>query len=158
MQAWFQSLAERERRMVLFGGIAALVLLIFGVIFPLGHSVSQANARVERKQADLAWMKGVGPQLAAAGPGATVPSTQESIIVVVDTSARDAGLGKALTSSEPSGQGGLRVRLEKAPFDIVVGWLARLSDRHGISVESATVDGAGAPGLVNVGLVLRTRS
>ncbi len=70
---------------------------------------------------------------------------------------RESGLGTALTSSEPQGQGKLRVRLEKAQFDILMGWLARFSDQHGISIESATVDNAGAPGVVNAGLVLQVK-
>ena len=157
MGAWLQSLSERERRMVIFGGIAAVVLILVGVIFPLEGSVSKAQDRIEHKEQDLAWMKGVAPTLAAAGPLAKPPENQESLIVLIDRSARELGLGSSLTSSEPSGPGGLRVRLEKAPFDILVGWIARLSDQNGIRVESASVDGAGEPGVVNASLVLRTR-
>jgi general secretion pathway protein M len=157
MGAWLQSLSERERRLVTIGGAVALVLLIFAVIFPLEGSVSKAHERIDRKQQDLAWMKGVAPQLAAAGPLVKPPENQESLIVLIDRSARELGLGPSLTSSEPSGPGGLRVRLEKAPFDILVGWIARLADQNGISVESASVDGTGEPGVVNASLVLRTR-
>jgi general secretion pathway protein M len=157
MNAWLQSLSERERRMVMFGGIAAVVLLIVAVIFPLEGNVTKAHARIEQKQQDLAWMKGVAPALASAGPLAQPPQNQESLIVLIDRSARELGLGASLTSSEPSGPGGLRVRLEKAPFDILVGWIARLADQNGIRVESASVDGAGEPGVVNASLVLRTR-
>jgi type II secretory pathway component PulM len=157
MGGWLQSLSERERRMVLFGGIAAIALIIVGIIFPLEGSVSKVQARIEQKQQDLAWMKGVAPAVAAAGPLVKPPENQESLIVLIDRSARELGLGPSLTSSEPSGPGGLRVRLEKAPFDILVGWIARLSDQNGIHVESASVDGAGEPGVVNASLVLRTR-
>ena len=157
MGAWLQSLSERERRMVIFGGIAAVVLILAGVIFPLEGSVSKAQDRIEHKEQDLAWMKGVAPVLAAAGPLAKPPENQESLIVLIDRSARELGLGSSLTSSEPSGPGGLRVRLEKAPFDILVGWIGRLYDQNGIRVESASVDGAGEPGVVNASLVLRTR-
>jgi general secretion pathway protein M len=157
MNAWLQSLSERERRMVIFGAIGAVALVIFAVVFPLSRSVASAHERIEKKQQDLTWMKGVAPQLAAVGPIAAPPESQESLIVLIDRSARELGLGGSLTSSEPSGQGGLRVRLEKAPFDIMVGWLARLADQNGIRVESATVDGAGEPGVVNASIVLRTR-
>ncbi|MBX5463187.1 MAG: type II secretion system protein M [Steroidobacteraceae bacterium] len=153
----FDTLSERERRMVTFGGIAAVVLLVVGVIMPLNQSVTRAQERVQKKQADLVWMQSVGPELAAAGPSVARPATQESLLVVVDRSAREVGLGSALTSSEPSGNGGLRVRLEKAPFAAVVGWLGRLSEQHGIRVESATMDTTGEPGVVNAGLVLRTQ-
>jgi general secretion pathway protein M len=102
-------------------------------------------------------MQSVGPELASSGPATAKPSTQESLLVVVDRAAREAGLGNSLTNSEPSGPGRLRVRLEKAQFDILVGWLARLSEQNGIGVESATVDNAGAPGIVNAGLVLQLK-
>jgi len=148
---------ERERRMVMFGGIAAVLLLLVGVVLPLDRSVARAHDRIEKKQEDLRWMQAVGPELASAGPAIAQPATQESMLVIVDRAAREAGLGSALTNSEPSGTGGLRVRLEKAPFGLIIGWVARLSDQHGISVESANMDGAGEPGVVNAGLVLRTR-
>ncbi len=157
MNLSLDSLSERERRMVTFGGVAAVLLLIVGVVLPLDRSVQRAHDRIDRKQADLLWMRTVGPELSAAGPAVTRPATQESMLVVVDRAAREAGLGSSLTNSEPSGADGLRVRLEKAPFGLLVGWLARLSDQHGISVESATMDDAGEPGVVNAGLVLRAR-
>jgi general secretion pathway protein M len=148
---------DRERRMVTIGGIAAIALLVLGVVLPLDHSVSKAHERIEKKQEDLRFINQVGPELASAGPAIAQPATQESMLVIVDRAAREAGLGSALTNSEPSGSGGLRVRLEKAPFGLIVGWLARLADQHGISVESATMDAAGEPGVVNAGLVLRAR-
>jgi len=152
----FASLTERERRMAIIGGGVAVALLLLGIILPLNRSVSRAHARVEHKQADLAWMRSVTPQLAGSGSAVAQPATQESLLVVVDRAARDAGLGSSLTSSEPSGAGGLRVRLDKAPFDILVGWLARLADQHSIRVESASIDSSG-PGLVSAAVVLRTR-
>jgi general secretion pathway protein M len=157
MKLSLETMSERERRMVLFGGIAAVALLIFGILLPLNSSVSKAQERVGKKQADLVWMQSVGPELASAGPTVARPSTNESLLVVVDRAAREAGLGGSLTSSEPQGPGLLRVRLEKAPFDIMVGWLARLADQNGISVETANIDNAGAPGIVTASLVLRLK-
>jgi len=151
------NLNERERRMVLIGGVAAVVLVLFGVVLPLETSVSKAQDRIEKKQADLLWMRTVGPELASAGPAITRPATQESMLVIVDRAAREAGLGGSLVNSEPTGQGGLRVRLDKAPFGLIVGWLARLADQHGIRVESATMDNSGEPGVVNAGIVLRSQ-
>lgn len=148
---------ERERRMVTWGGVAVVVLLVVGVVLPLDSSVGRARTRIEQKQEDLTWMRQVGPELSAAGPAVAQPASQESLLVIVDRAARESGLGNSLTNSEPSGAGGLRVRLEKAPFGLIVGWLARLSDQHGISVESATMDTTGEPGVVNAGIVLRSR-
>ncbi|MGH8258091.1 MAG: type II secretion system protein GspM [Steroidobacteraceae bacterium] len=150
-----QSLNERERRLVAAGAAIAVLVLLFALV-SLDRSVASAQARLAHAQQDLAWMQSVAPQLAAAGPASAAPASQRSLIVIVDASAREAGLGAALTSSEPSPQGGLRVRLDKAPFDILVGWLSRLAHQNRVHVESATIDGAGAPGLVNAAIVLST--
>lgn len=157
MKFSLETMNERERRMVLIGGIAAAALLIFGVLLPLDGSVTKAQDRIGKKQADLVWMQSVGPELASAGPTVARPSSNESLIVVVDRAARESGLGNSLTSSEPQGPGQLRVRLEKAPFDIMIGWLGRLADQNGISVETANIDNSGAPGIVTASLVLRLK-
>jgi general secretion pathway protein M len=151
---WYQGLAEREQHFVLIGGIAAIVVVLAGVILPLNGSISQARARVATKQVDLAFIQNALPQLQAAGPAVNA-ATPDTIVVLIDTSARESGLGKSLSSSQPTGDGGVRLRLDHAPFDGIVAWLARLSQQHGVRVESAEVEAAGEPGLVNAGLVLR---
>jgi len=155
---WFRAQTPRDQRVALIGAVVVLLVLIGVIFIPLDTSVSRATARVQHKASDLAWMRAVAPQLAAAGAAIPAPSSQRSLIVVIDTSARESGLGSALNSTEPSGPGMLRVRLDRASFDTLVTWLARLSQQNGIHVESATIDAAGPPGLVNVGLVLRTAS
>jgi general secretion pathway protein M len=158
LSAWFQAQSPRDQRVAAGAAIIFVIILILGIFIPLDRSVSRAHARVQSKQADLAWMRSVAPQLAAAGPAVTAPASDRSLIVVIDTSARESGLGSALNSSEPSGPGALRVRLDKAPFDTLMQWLGRLSQQNGIHVETASIDAAGPPGLVNAGIVLRTAS
>jgi len=155
MLAWYNKLSERERRMVLLGGIAAVVLLILAIVLPLSRNISQARQRVTNKQADLAFIRNAVPQLAAAGPGIGTAATGESLVVLIDSSARESGIGKSLSSSQPTADKGLRVRLDHVPFDALVAWLARLSQSHGVSVESAEIESAGEAGFVNAGLVLK---
>jgi len=153
MRAWYENLAERERRFVLIGGIGVLTLVLAGLVIPVNRNIVQARQRVERKQADLAFIQNATAQLAAAGPA--VATSGESLVVLIDSSARESGLGKSLSSSEPTGEGGLRVRLQNVAFDAMVAWLARLSQSHGVRIESAEIESAGEPGLVNAGLVLK---
>ncbi|HRX91000.1 MAG TPA: type II secretion system protein GspM, partial [Steroidobacteraceae bacterium] len=94
---------------------------------------------------------------AAAGPLGGGGATTESLVVLIDRSARESGLGASLSSTQPNGDKSLRLRLDRASFDLLVGWLARLSEQHGVRVESAEIEGGGEPGIVNAGLVLRTR-
>jgi len=147
------ALSDRERRLVLLGAVAAVVLLLLAVVLPIERGVSRSAANVTRKQSDLGWIQQMAPALAAAPRAA--PANTESLIVLIDRSARDAGLGQSLTGSQPSGNGAMRTQFEKADFSQLVQWIAMLSQQYGVQAESAQFDAGGAPGVVNAVVVLR---
>jgi general secretion pathway protein M len=155
LRGWYAGLNGREQRIVLWGGIGAAVLLFIGAgVMPLYTATGKAGQRVEQKLQDLTWMRGVAGELRAAGQ-TVQPGSPGSLIVTVDQSARQAGLGAALTGSQPSGSGGLQVRLENAAFDTVVAWMGALEQQHGIAVESAEINRTARAGIVNATVVLR---
>jgi general secretion pathway protein M len=149
-------LGERERRMVGIGGAVALVLLILAVFMPLQQSVSAGARRIEHKRDDLSWLQSVAPQLGSLAVTAPAP-LHESLVALADRTARDGGIGKSLVGSQPSGNGGLNVHFEQVPFDALVSWLSQLGDRYGVHAESATIEAAATPGVVDASLVLRAR-
>ena len=155
MRTWYANLAERERRVVTLGAAAGVVLVLLALILPLNRNIAQARQRITTKQGDLAFIQDATPQLAAAGPGSGEAATGESLVVLIDTSARESGIGKSLSSSQATADKGLRIRLENVPFDALVAWLARLTQSHGVRVETAEIEAAGEPGLVNAGLFLK---
>jgi general secretion pathway protein M len=155
MRAWFENLAERERRMVLLGAVVIGILLVLAIVLPLNRNIALAKQRVTTKQDDLSFIQSAVPQLASAGPGATNAATGENLVVLIDSSARESGLGKSLASTQPTGEKTLRVRFDRAPFDGLVAWLARIAQNNGVSVESAEIEFAGEAGMVNAGLVLK---
>ena len=150
---WVGNLSARERNLVYAAGIlAGLALLYLVIVLPFTTTTSRMSARVEQKSADLAWMRAQAPHAVAAA-GMAQSRSGESLVVIVDRTARQAGLGPALRDQSPSGNAGLRLRVEAAPFDTLVTWLAVLQQQHGVGIEAATIDAAG-PGLVNATLSL----
>lgn len=153
----FHALQAREQLLIGVGGaLVVLVALYTLVLAPFYDTVKTRSERVARKEGDLAWMRGIGPEILAlhAGAPAAEHSATESLVVLVDRTARECGLGTALTGQTPNGENGIRIRLEAAKFDTLVACLGNLQQLHGIDVESATVDRSGDPGLVNASLVL----
>jgi general secretion pathway protein M len=158
MQARFQALNPRDRAIVIVGGgLVVLALLYFLLLSPFYSAIDARGRRVTAKQADLAWLQGSLAEvqsLAASQPEAAGP-TGESLVVLIDRTAREAGLGTSLTGQTPAGDTGIRVRLETAPFDSVVQWLGVLQQRYAVSIESATIDRTAAQGIVNATLTLQ---
>lgn len=153
LSQYLQRLEPRERRMLLFGAIAAILLIIVATVVPLQRSVAAVERRVERKRDDLQWLRSMAPQLAGLRSNAP-PPLSESLVVLVDRTARETGLAKNLVGSQPSGDGGLNVRLDQTPFDTLVAWLSQLRERYGVRVDSATIDAGKGSGHVTATLVL----
>jgi len=154
-RAWYESLAERERRLVLVaGGFVAIALLWLLLVLPLHTITAKRAARVEKKTADLVWMRSMAPQVAAARSSGSTTSSNESLVVLIDRTARQAGLGSSLRDQSPNGAHSLRLRLESASFDSLIAWLALLQQQHGVAVETANVDVGSAPGLVNASVTV----
>ena len=159
LKDWFATLNPRERVMVSVGGVLVAFAAIFMSLAPFYKSIRVLNERVERKQGDLAWMRSVTPELQALGQNQVVAApSDESLVVLVDRTARECGLGASLTGQTPNGETGIRVRLESAAFDVLVKCLGQLQQTQAVTVEAATFDRTAKPGLVNANLVLNRSS
>jgi type II secretory pathway component PulM len=151
LQEWYAGLAERERRIAIWGGGAAVLLLFVGLVWQLGTSVTKAEERVERRRQDLAYIEAATPMIQsmpAARPG-------ESLTIAVDRMAREGGLSEQLAGIEPAANGALRARFTAASFDSLMLLLARLQKERGAQAETATVAASGATGLVDATFVIR---
>jgi general secretion pathway protein M len=153
LQTYLRGLSARERRILLAGGVLAVVLLITAIVLPLQRSVSATEARVQKKRDDLVWLRSVAPELGNL-QNAHPPSLNESLVVLVDRTARESGFARSLAGSQPSGDGGLNVRFDKLPFDTLISWLSQLRSQYGVRVDSATVDSTNEVGTVTATLVL----
>ena len=89
-------------------------------------------------------MRQMAPTLAAAGPGPAAAPTGESLVVLIDRSARESGLAQALTGSQPAANGAMTVRMENADFNLLIGWMSRLVAQHDLRVEAASITAAAA--------------
>src|SRR5512137_2119002 len=153
VREWFDNLSERERNLVYGAGALVGVALVYLVlVLPFQASGKRMAARVQQKTADLAWMQASAPQaMAAAG---VAQAGGESLVVLVDRTAREAGLGASLRDQSPDGNDGLLLRIEGASFDTLITWLANLQQQYGVRIESATI-GAASSGFVNATLSLK---
>jgi len=154
LRQWLDGLAARERNLVyVAAALIGVAILYLAIVLPVTTSATRREARIEQKAADLQWMQQVAPQLIAAAASGGAAS-DESLVVLVDRTGREAGLGGAIRDQSPAGEHSLRLRLEAASFDALVAWLASLQQQHGVRVDAATISAIGAPGLVNANLTL----
>jgi general secretion pathway protein M len=152
---WLDGLAPRERNLVyVAAAMLGIAIVYFAVVLPVTSAARHREARIAQKTSDLAWMRQVAPQVMAAGAAGSGAASDESLVVLVDRTARESGIGSSIRDQTPSGQNGLQLRIEGAPFDLLMAWLANLQQQHGVRVDGAIIGASSAPGLVNANLTL----
>ena len=155
MKEWLENLQPRERWMVLGCALfVAIVVVYLGLLRPLYGGASQLEKRVEDKQQLLADIKAAAVQARSGGKPVRAVDTSQSLVVVVDRTTRQSGLAGVLKRNQPSGDNGIRVRFDDAPFDQVLAWLGSVQADYGLSIVSASFDGGGQVGQVTANLVL----
>jgi general secretion pathway protein M len=154
-QRWYEAQTPRDQRVLRLGSVAVAIIMVLGLLLVLQNRVSRAESRLAARKADLTWMQSVAPTLIGAGPVAAAVVAGESLVVLIDRSARESGLGQAIVGSQPSGKDAMRVQFDQADFNLLTAWLSRLTSQHGVQVESATFSSGTGPGMTNAVIVLR---
>lgn len=157
LRQYLHGLEQRERHMVLVGaGAIAITLLYLLLIEPLLLYRDELETRVERQRDTVAWMQGTVGQLA--GERSTAPANGRvdtgSLLTLVDTSARNAALGRVMQRVQQDGDAAVRVRFENAGFDALLLWLGELQQGYGVSIDDITVERAEETGRVDASITL----
>jgi general secretion pathway protein M len=156
MKAWFAGLDPRERRLVIMAAALLGVLLLYvGLWEPLVNSVDRLRSSTAQQQSVLAWMQQAAQEVKQLRGGGTVarPATGQSLLSLVDSSAKSGRLGTALKRVQPDGEQRVRVWLEAASFDDLVRWLATLQQHQGVHVVSSVFEAKEEAGRVDARIV-----
>lgn len=159
MSGWWRRQSARDRMVLAAGGAVVAVLLLWAFAwYPLAASRDALAASAAQAEADLAWMRGVAPELSqrrASGAMTGLDRAGRSLLALADGTARDAGLGGSLVRVEPAGTGRVNLWFERVPFDALVTWLESLSRRYGVTIDELQVERAVDTGTVDarIGIV-----
>nr|VFJ90377.1 MAG: general secretion pathway protein M [Candidatus Kentron sp. LFY] len=147
------AIKPRDRVALAVGGVAVMLSLVyFLVVEPLHDRARYLTHQVSRQEADLQWMRQAAKNIirlresAAAGEGTSRP---QSLLIVVDDSARKAGISQAVKRIEPASEKSVRVWVEDAAFDDLLHWFGELRAR-GVRGNNVAIERRKTSGRVNV--------
>jgi len=156
MREWFLGLQPRERHILMVGAAAAVVIVIWGFVWlPISRGSQELRDAVADKRLLLSDLRRAEALGASGGASRAVNSASESLVVLIDSTSKSAGLAAAVTRTRPDGPDGISVSFQNAPFDGLLTWLVSLESEYGVSVETASFNGAREQGLVSGQLFLR---
>ncbi|MET0379155.1 MAG: type II secretion system protein M [Spongiibacteraceae bacterium] len=151
--ARYEVAAPREQLAVkILGGFFALLLIVILIVAPLHRYHSEARAEYRQQTETLAWMQANRSLVGTASAEQNRPAG-ESLLSLANQGARAAGL--SFKRSEPAGERGLNVWLEKVSFNQVVAWLGQMERDYGVVASELSASRRDEPGLVDVRLTLQ---
>lgn len=145
-QSWLEAIAPLRQRWLMLtprdqqflrvlGMVTLLVILVYGIWLPSQRAAQKAELQYEQNRELVAMLQAANGQTASAGQMAS-----GSLLVL----ASDAAAANALVFSriEPEGDAQVRVWVERADFNAVAAWLARLSTQ-GVKLQEAQAERQG---------------
>jgi general secretion pathway protein M len=146
----------RERQLV----IAAAALLVLFIAYLLlwqpygGKRLQALRDNVAEQRATLAWMQQAALRAQQLRGGGAQAGSGQSLMTVVDQTAKKNDLSAAMKRIEPAGDHSVRVWIEQASFDTLASWLNELNRSYSVHVQLITMDREAGPGRVNARITL----
>lgn len=158
MKAWWQQQSARDRRILLWGGVLAVILLAWALILdPLNDARDSLRQNVSSQRATRLWLEQVEQMLLRqpqVTPAAAPQRTQGgSLLRLVDDTVRAQGMAAAIERMEPDTPGQVRLWLRDAEFDTLVQWMESVSREHGVHITQAQIS-RDSPGQVSARLLV----
>lgn len=158
MRQFWTNLQSRERLVLIAGSVVSALLLIYLlVVEPYQKELTRLESSVVEQREVLAWMRQASAQVGQTQAGKKTASRPpgQSLLSLVDGSARKHGLAKAVKRVQPDGGNAVRVWLEQAVFDDFIKWSGQLEEEYGLDLDEVLVERDEAPGMVRVRLLIK---
>jgi len=148
LQSWWQSISQREQRMVVVCTVFALIAVVFwGVLQPMSAKSTQAKNRVLSEKQLVNWVTDNADKIVTLRQQGGVVRTSEPLNQLITDSTRRFNI--ELIRLQPRGEM-MQVWIQPLPFTKLVDWLAYLKETKGVDVEFMDVKRGQQAGVVEV--------
>ena len=155
MKQWWNNLTLRERRLVLSGGLALLLISLYHSIWsPLQQHLQTSREQVQQLQQQLDWMHQQAPLVQKMKLVAPAKELHTDIASALSVSSQHYQI--MLKWVQPQGDT-TQVELDSLSFAKLLSWLDMLEQRYGITVRQIELQPTDTAGNVQIKRLLLGR-
>lgn len=162
MKEWINNLQPRERLIVFVAGTLFIIFMLYAFGWqPLTKHNQNLASNINKQQNDLEAMLKAATEikrLRSSGTRAGKLKSSQSLLGVINQSAKAGKLGDSLKKVEGDQKKSVRVWFEQVAFDDLILWLGNLEKNNSIQIVSIVIDNQNVPGRVNAKVVLQVSS
>ena len=155
MKEWFESLARRERRMVVAAALFVLLFLIYLLIVsPLMTANETLSQSVAEKADDYEWMKSRATDARSRVLASTDGEKDDNRTLIARVTSELRTKNITPVQVRPEGETRLNVILRDVNFTHLMDRLDHLQSNFAVHVAKASIEAGSETGLVNAQLTL----
>lgn len=134
MKDYLNSLNERERWLVIGGGICVFLYLFYMFLYaPLSNKVTQQSTLLTEKIATLNWMKQVQQQGPVAKKKENVDNSQ--LLNLIATQLKSNESLKSPFQLQQTSTGEVQLSFDEVPFNLFMTWLVNLNLKYNLTIK-----------------------
>ena len=158
MKSWWQNLSSREQLIVMCGGAAGILILLYLMIWsPMQNHIQDMQKKTIQQVTLLSWMQGASKDLQqlrqSSKPKGNL-ATPENLLALVDQSAKDNKLKTSMAEFTQTENNKVSIKFNLVSFDKLVTWLTALWNEHHVEVSDMTTTSKGGEGMVQAQVTL----
>ncbi len=157
MKEWWKALEKREQRIVLWGGVIVILLILyFGLLSPMQDKVATLQKSVSNNTSLLVWMKQAKSEVKRSEKNRvnSASNRSKSLLTVVDSSIKQKKLSASVTEIKQVNKSQVQVKLGEVRFESLIAWLQQLQSRDGVNISKITLRRTETEGIVSADAVL----
>ena len=155
MNDFWVKLSERERWMLIAGGLIFILYLVYVfAVAPLSRAVDKHVADVREKQQLLVWMEQVRSK--ARLHKAPEHLDKAKLLGAFSTSLSQTPLHTFTHQLQQTGEGELQLSFEEVPYNACISWLFSLRNKYAFSIKQLSFKQTKTAGVVNAVIVVVT--
>ena len=161
MKIWWQSLQERERRMLTSASVVLFAAFVFlALIEPLAQKRERLSQTLNAEKSmlgrlmDSAQQADTIKQRLASAPR-EIGGQNQTLLSLLDGTAAQHQLKKHIKRVVPSGTNQASLAFDSVPFDNLIAYLVQLQLEYGVVVTRINTDKLAEAGLVRANLTLK---
>ncbi|HLB56088.1 MAG TPA: type II secretion system protein M [Coxiellaceae bacterium] len=154
---WWGGLLDRERQMLMIGGIAVGIFLIYAAIWsPLSDAVQDRKTEVVTQRKLLHYLQNASStitELKTEGIQVSAASNADLLSLAEQTLSQQ-DLSNFLKQVQQPKQNQIALTFQSVPFDKLMQWLQTLATQHGVRVTQLSAQRLAMIGTANVKMTL----
>ena len=155
MEAWWKSLSERERYMVIYGAIAVAIFLFYYVFWaPLNASIDALRKSNDQTRELITWMKNAEAEVRQVGQQANTPASKISLLTAIEQSVKRDHVNSPAPEIKQLDQSRVQVTFATVEFIAVVRWLQDVQATAGGKIEKVSMSRTDKQGIVHADITL----